>query len=487
MTCVTGYLEKFVPSSLRSSLQMPLKTILTDFAHDRSGTAIIAFAGAMVPIVLAMGGAIDVGRWINARSDLRNAVDSAVLVAARELQVNGGDQDLAIAAAEDYLEANVIDMLGAPEDLLENIQFRVGGNGDTVTAVGTVDQPTTLLKLIGVEELPLFRGSESTGGGAESKLAVGSNAGTSLEVSLMLDVTGSMYGQKLDDMKEAAKDLIDIVIWEDQSEYTSRVALAPFSEAVNIGDITSAITTGGNRTKRVRMYRGGRKKLYRVNPCATERTNSDRYNDDAPTGSSRLNYAYKRYNSCDSSSAPVVPLSSDKDYLKDSIDGYSASGMTAGHIGTAWAWYLLSPSWGQYYPSESEPGTYSELTEDNGRGGPQLKKIAVLMTDGEYNIQYCTNGVRDKYSSGSSYDKANCTSPNGSSATQARALCAAMKDKGIEVYTVGFQLSSGGQAATTLSQCASSDEHFYMATNGEDLRQSFRDIALKISEIYISK
>ncbi len=30
-------------------------------------------------------------------------------------------------------------------------------------------------------------------------------------------------------MKDAANDLVDIVVWADQSKYTSRVAIVPFS------------------------------------------------------------------------------------------------------------------------------------------------------------------------------------------------------------------------------------------------------------------
>ena len=59
-----------------------------------------------------------------------------------------------------------------------------------------------------------------------------SSGGTNVETSLMLDVTGSMCQPctKIDAVKSAAKDLIDIVVWADQSKYYSRVALAPFAE-----------------------------------------------------------------------------------------------------------------------------------------------------------------------------------------------------------------------------------------------------------------
>ena len=59
-------------------------------------------------------------------------------------------------------------------------------------------------------------------------------------------------------------------------------------------------------------------------------------------------------------------------------------------------------------------------------------KIAILMTDGEYNTQYDVNGINTDRTPGAG------AAANGTSATQAKALCTGMKAKGIEVYTVGF-------------------------------------------------
>jgi len=105
------------------------------------------------------------------------------------------------------------------------------------------------------------------------------------------------------------------------------------------------------------------------------------------------------------------------------------------------------------------------LSQLNDDGKPILRKIAVLMTDGEYNVKH----------------------DGSSSTTQARSICANMKAAGIEVYSVGFEISEGGQADTTMSQCASSPEHYYNATDGDALRSAFRDIALKISTLRISE
>ena len=76
---------------------------------------------------------------------------------------------------------------------------------------------------------------------------------------------------------------------------------------------------------------------------------------------------------------------------------------------------------------------------------------------------------------------------NGCSTTQARALCTNMKAKGITVYTVGFQLGGNQTAIDTLNQCATDPTKFYNAADGEQLKQAFRDIALHLSSLYLSK
>jgi hypothetical protein len=156
-------------------------------------------------------------------------------------------------------------------------------------------------------------------------------------------------------------------------------------------------------------------------------------------------------------------------------------GSTAGQVGTAWAWYALSPNWASRFPSASRPQPYADVPL-------KVRKVAVLMTDGEYNTQYCSSGVPDKDSTGlpNKADRGSCSARNTDSTTQARKLCANMKTAGVEVFTVGFELDDQ-TAKTTLSGCASDGQHYYDAQTEEQLAQAFRDIALKISDIYISK
>jgi hypothetical protein len=61
-----------------------------------------------------------------------------------------------------------------------------------------------------------------------------------------------------------------------------------------------------------------------------------------------------------------------------------------------------------------------------------------------------------------------------------------MKAKGILVYTVGFQLDTQ-LAKDTMLACATDASYAYNAGDGEELRQAFRDIALKIATLRINK
>jgi hypothetical protein len=184
----------------------------------------------------------------------------------------------------------------------------------------------------------------------------------------------------------------------------------------------------------------------------------------------------------------IVPLTNDKALLKDNIDSLTPVGSTAGHIGLAWGWYLLSPNWGHLWPAGSQPAPYEELGKRDAKGYPLLQKIIVLMTDGEFNTAYC-NGVISKDSgsgSGPGADHINCNAPNGNSFAQAENLCGGVKATGITVFTVGFALGADLNARGVLARCATDDSHAYEASTGEELRQAFRDIAKRIATLRLT-
>ena len=443
-------------------------------------------------------------------------MDAAVLAGGRVLQLDSSATQEALDTAERFYNENT---KGRFELLSDTIAFTVSDDGLSFSATGNAEIATLILGLANIDKLKLLDAAGSEYPKAE--IAASGQADYNLEISIMLDVTGSMWGTKLSDMQEAAKDLIDIVVWDDQSEHTSRVAIVPFSQAVNVGSTYfNAITNKNTNSTLVMREEGlwpsvkvaianivdalnpvtpaqagngngnngngngnngnggngnggddndgnsGGGSSHNYGPCVVDRTGSAALTDAAPGPGKYLGVydiekqsnSWTRDMACRPSSVTIQPLTSDKTALNNKIDSFVADGYTAGHIGTAFAWFMLSPNWSDIWPAESEPAAYTDA---------DTKKIAILMTDGDYNTWYNGNG-------------------NGNASEQAEAICENMKDEGITVYTIGFDISEGSDAADVMANCATNPGTAYMADDGAELKQAFRDIALSISTIYLS-
>ena len=215
---------------------------------------------------------------------------------------------------------------------------------------------------------------------------------------------------------------------------------------------------------------------HRISDCVTERTGSERYSDAAAnTGSTRVGREYLPIgNSCLGST--IQPLSSSINGIKANIDALSVNGSTAGQIGIAWGWYMVAPNFGSLWPSSSGAAYNTAET----------LKAVIIMTDGEFNAPYC-KGVMARGYNGSSSASINCDPDNGEPYAQSRALCDAMKVKGIVVYTVGFQIAAGGDAETLLKYCASTSSSFYNAGSGTALSEAFNAIGRDITQLRISR
>ncbi len=64
-------------------------------------------------------------------------------------------------------------------------------------------------------------------------------------------------------------------------------------------------------------------------------------------------------------------------------------------------------------------------------------------------------------------------------------LCQGMKQAGITVYTVGYMV--GSSARDLLARCATSSAHFFDATNGNELKLAFRQIAFRVAQLRLSR
>jgi len=476
---------------------------LRRFRADESGNVAIIVGVTIVVLMLSVGAAVDVGRWLHARDRTMSAIDAAVLAGGRTLQLTHGDQTAAVLAATKYYDENVKSRLPIIDD---TVKFTVAGDGMGLSASGNAYiltpflSNTALLGLPPINKLPLISLAETQFDGMGSQIGM---KGGETEISVMLDITLSMSGQKLKDLKTAAQKLVDVVTTANKGgKYETKIALVPFSEDVRLPTATAVNTArGSNLTSCKQLKNGvvyscntnvsGATKYYLSDYCVVERIGNYKYAEDGP-GNGR--YVQGHYVTATTGSgnnmkgkctvpanSAIQPLTSDTTLLKNKINSLSVSGSTAGHLGTAWAWYTLSPEWNDLWSADNRAKPYTPAGSKNDED--QVKKVAILMTDGDYNTQYDANGI-----SANAMQTSNCPqAANGCSTVQALALCQAMKDKGIEVYTVGFDVGKTSLAAQTLKACATDDTKYYNADDGEALNDAFADIAVKLTTVYLSK
>jgi Flp pilus assembly protein TadG len=402
-----------------------LRSRVKDFGGDRAGSVALMFVLVVFILVFIIGIAVDFGRAERASADVVGSIDSAALAGAKamvEQDLSDGELTLLV---DHYLDAQLGQgqLYGAT---YSNLAVVANRNEGTVQIDVDVHVPTTFTRIAQKNTIDVHKFSKTT-----YKIK-------NVELAMVLDTTGSMNGQnKIDELKAAANQAIDILLPAGKPSL-NRIALAPYSESVNAGPFAAAVS-GGQSVD-----------------CVVERAGADAYNDVAGT-SSPVGWVNLGGGACPNQT--VIPLSKDAAALKAEINTYNPGGGTAGHIGLAWGWYLISPNWSPLYPTASQPKAYDDAL---------AIKAIILMTDGAFNKAYF-----------------NDTSP-----AQAALLCEAIKTQNIKLFTIGFELGADQTARDLLSTCASDDgagvKEFYDATNGTDLSDAFKKIAGKLASLRLS-
>ncbi len=420
-------------------------TAASKFHSDEKGSVAILFGLTAVVVTMAVGMAFDIGRSMSSKTKVAQAADAAALAAAKGLRLEGLSEAEAITLAKKVFAENMRHGSGNWTKI-DSVNVTIDRNTSQATVDVKSHVPTTFAGVAGIEKM-------SSPGTATALFE-----SRDIEVSIQLDLTGSMCNpcSKLDDLKEATKDLVDILIPSSPTAQKVRVAFAPFSAGVNVGSYIRDVN--GNRAS--------------ANNCVYERkTATNALSDAVPEGDD----AFKIRSDLTGAVQPcpnaeIVPLTDKREVLKTAVDGYRATSSTAGHLGTSWAWYLLSPKWKDIWPTASTPVEYGTAKTD---------KIVILMTDGAYNtiggVMYGDNSAQAVQSRNMSVEL--CTAMKNLKNED-------MKDANIRVYTVGFKLDSPS-AVATLKACAgrkgTSHVGFHFeATDGEELRAAFNNIATDI-------
>ena len=210
----------------------PLKSVLNLFRQE-DGNIAIMFCAAALPLVLIMGGAIDLVRFNRYKEQLASAVDAAALALAREDLVMTDKQ--ATEFIQDYVAAHQV---GDREFDVRSLSARNTGTGFEVTAEARMD--TIFLPLSAIPDMDL--GLTAT---------VERDAGR-IELALVLDNTGSMNcagtvsvcalqwknpeaGSRIAALKAAASSLVNNLMRSDLKDPDQiKIAIVPFESQVNV-------------------------------------------------------------------------------------------------------------------------------------------------------------------------------------------------------------------------------------------------------------
>lgn len=201
--------------------------MISRFRKDRRGAVAVVVAMTAVAMMLFVGVAIDSTRAYYVKDVLQKSLDSAGLAAGATL-----DAQYLQADAQEFFNANFASM-GATA-VLDSFNVNVDSSGNVISLSATATMETSFMALGGIQTVTVAASTEVT------------RETGSMEVVLVMDNTGSMSsGGKLDAMKTAATDLVNILFGSETVHPNLWVGLVPFASTVNVGARNGWLSAAG--------------------------------------------------------------------------------------------------------------------------------------------------------------------------------------------------------------------------------------------------
>jgi len=487
------------------------------------------FGLAVIPILLGVGVAVDYGRGLIVRDRMAAAADSAALAAASWPGLSEAELKTKV---QEYFDANF-----PPTALGAVGTLNVSLVGDDIVVQVSATVPTTIMQIANIDKLDV---------GVTNRITKKERA---IELALVLDTTGSMgSGGKMSAMQNAANKMLDTLFEGKSVSDSLKVAVVPFSAAVNIG--ADKLNSGwldktAGSTVSYEDFKSGVKvlELYPNNRswggCVRERGGAYELTDDAPTSAntrwapyfapdepdyaSGTNYCNDYLSDGSYSSATCYGGGSTDNHKRQCFPGkYAGKNAANGTCGTN---NLIGPNfncppnaitaltktkstvvdavnalaprgstvipagllWGWRAISPTEPYTEGKPYDDE-----KWVKAIVVLTDGQNDVGGGLSGFNNSYYNAFGFAKSghlgSTSGSNAESTLNAKTLtvCNAIKAKGVRVYTIGFQVNDT-TTQNLLRNCATEPEMYYNSPSNAELAGIFQDIAQGLSELRIAQ
>lgn len=197
------------------------------FMNSCGGNVTVVTGLMLLPMMFAIGSAIDYSGAASKRTKLQSATDAALLFVARGA---AADQTSTDAALQQYVkntvQTYVRSMLGDAAVTIDEPSIAQGRS--TIKVTTHAAYTTAFMQLAGVGSLPLTTSAQTV------------VPNSTYEIALVLDNSSSMITSaggksKLDALKEAAKALVAAMFSTSLSASKSAMSLVPFTGSVRVG------------------------------------------------------------------------------------------------------------------------------------------------------------------------------------------------------------------------------------------------------------
>lgn len=483
----------------------PRQSILS-FPRREGGGVAIMFALFLIPLLLAVGVAVDYLRAYQARTILQEVVDAAGLAAGADPAATDA---VVIATAHKYVDANIaphIQQLGMkPPVTTVTPQVDPVTNKRTIVITATSRLDTTFMRLANIIDLPLSAVTDiqRTEAGPQ-------------QVVLVLDATNSMTlplgsRTRMEVLKQAALSLVDVIM--DPPNQGGGIGIVPFALRVNLngvslGDVPSRwinvppdetncswssecwvdCTKDGAQAQcldqnapgcvasNCRQVSWSGCTSYRPRPYRTTLADQDVHNAQPDVGGAEPHVADRRHKGVIASASSCAPntrrISTNKSTVVSRINAIGTVTIET-HIpaGLMWGWNMLTPELPMAGPSKAD-------VEDKGG-----KRSIILISDGE-NVQRPSNsdnGTFMTWQSGQS-----TPNPQDNPDLLTDQICdnitSPSNDPQIQIFTVliGNQPQS---MVDRMRNCATQPSMAFNATTANGLLNAFKEIGNQLAPV----
>jgi len=445
------------------------------FLKNTGGNVAMMFTGASMLFMAGIGFAVDYNGMLSKRTVLQGYADAATLAAA----------------------ASGLDTQAELQALAEKVVAENNFSGDTLTTTLTILEGSTIQVIVespyDLVVMKMFRdGSIDLNAFAESP----PRADGKINLALVLDVTDSMEGDKIDALKEAADDLVLALTDEDLDgvgdDGDTMISVVPFARYVQL-----PMSTATEPWMEITLEESCSKPVDWDNTTGCTEIDTS-WTDDSGnlktgTSTSCTNYAYfdevcttPVWEGCVGSrdfpwntrdyyggvrirgmakgmwcDDELLPLTNDVSAVQEKIDSMSTNDRTYIPAGLVWGWRTLMPGM---------PFTEANTPDKNKR-----KTAMLLMSDGGNTRSLSTSDPG--YHWNTDIDDANDVTDT---------LCQNIKNDGIIIYVVAFDFDDDS-AEDMLESCASDPEKFFQADDAEELAEAFEEVGLDLAQVRLSR